>query len=137
MKWRVVLFTLVLYPTSGCSDGPPTYSVSGKVVFDKGDIKKLAGSNVEFQTETEPKHIFYGPIQEDGSFSMGTISNGKKLNGVFAGTYKARIHLFSEDDEETAIRKSPIHLKFLDYQSSGLTFKVPGDNNISIQVSKK
>lgn len=133
------LLVLALLALAGCGEsGPTTFPVSGKVVFADGDVKKLAGSNVEFQMESDRKVMAYGAIAEDGTFSMQMLYQGKQVQGVVEGAYRARIQLTGEDGEDGAPPKNaPIHPRFLSFDKSRLSFKVPAQGDITVKVSRR
>jgi hypothetical protein len=127
---------LVLTALFGCG-APKTYPVKGKLVFDKGDLKLLAGSTLYCQQEQDPLINAQGDINADGSFTLGTYRQGKPVPGAFEGTYRAWINLSSENGpEETQFRKIQIDPRFLDGKASNLTFKVPATGEVVLTVTK-
>jgi hypothetical protein len=132
-----VLGLAALLPVlAGCGEsGPPVHQVSGKVVFKgKGNLRQLVGGKVRFQSTADPKLMPVGSIEDDGSFSLGTMHQDKELRGVPAGTYKARVEPRPADDEEAA--RAPIDRKYLEFDKSGLTFTVPAPGEIVIEVER-
>jgi len=120
---------------SGCSrPSVKTYPVTGKVQITDGDTSLLAGSHVELMHETDQALRPTGKITPSGDFKIETLYQGRILPGAPEGTYKARIILGDESDEGVPKRKGdPIHRRYFDFQTSGLTAKVPsGDYNISL-----
>jgi hypothetical protein len=130
---------LALLGPAGCGKGKPkTYPVKGKVEFVDGKIEALAESNVEFQLEGESKVRAYGKIEPDGRFVMQTFHEGKSLPGAPEGTYRARILLPTDEEEsedDAPRRPTPVHPRFLQFETSNLTFKVPVDGDITVTVS--
>jgi len=120
---------------SGCS-GPTikTYPVAGKVQITDGDTSLLAGSHVELLHDTDQALRPSGKIAPSGDFKLETLYQGRILPAAPEGTYKARIILADESDEGGPKRKGdPIHRRYYNFQTSGLTFKVPGgDYNLSL-----
>src|SRR5438067_294675 len=92
-----VALALALLHVVGCG-GVRTYPVRGRVIFDKGDVGRLTGSNVEFVSQADANVRAYGAIRADGSFAMKTRYEGKFLSGVPEGAYRARISLVGEED---------------------------------------
>jgi hypothetical protein len=113
-------------------EGPPTIPVKGKIEFTKGgNVQELANREitVEFQSVEQPDTQAFGAILDDGSFEMTTQIAGKGKPGVIAGTHRVRLNA----DESAARFVSP---KFLSFQTSGITVKVPPDGELVIKVWK-
>jgi hypothetical protein len=141
----MVLGTVVL---AGCG-GARTHGVQGKVVVEGGDVAKLAQSTIEAQLESDPAVRASGEIQPDGSFELTTLKDGQVLDGAVEGTYTARIILADhqpegsdeDDDEAPAPRrkkkgpKLPVSQKYLDFKTSGWSFKVPTDGSVTLTAS--
>ena len=124
----------------GCGGaGVKTHPVSGKVEVEDGEVAMLTGSTLELQPEGDDSLRPYGNIDSTGNFTVKTHYKGQLIAGAPAGKYKARIILGDESDEGVPKRKgkgNPIHPRFLDFNSSGLSISVPsGDYNVSL--SKK
>lgn len=135
-----VALALVLLAPVGCGKGKPkTHPVQGKVEFVDGRIEDLAESNVEFEQEGEAKVRAYGKIEPDGSFIMQTCHEGRSLPGVPEGRYRARILLLTDEDlsEHAPRRLTPVHPRFLKFETSNLLFTVPVDGDITVTISKK
>jgi hypothetical protein len=130
---------LVLASLAGCGNsGPKTYPVKGKIEFADGDVKQLAGQYVEFKLESDPPLVVSGEIQDDGTFTLGMLHEGKLYKGAPEGTYRARIVLPEEEDEEGARRRpTVVHSRFLDFDRSGLSFKLPTSGDITVKVSRR
>ncbi len=129
----VVLAGLAL--STGCGSGPKTHSVKGKVVFEGGDVSKLAGGVVEFQSVSQPETFARGEIQEDGSFSMFTrTEGGKEKAGAVPGDHQARIYLPGSEDEETRL---VIDRRYTTFERSGLKVTVPPpEGEVTLKVSR-
>jgi hypothetical protein len=123
---------------AGCSNGVETHPVRGTVKVADGDVSQLVGSHVEFAQQEDPLVRASGKIEPDGSFAMETLHEGKVLRGVLSGTYKARIVLADESDEGIPKRggRNPIHPRFFDFETSKLSFQVPG-GDYTATLSKK
>src|SRR5439155_1753880 len=92
---------------AGWTGGGAGYPVTGKVVFEQGDVKLLAGSAVYAQHDSEPYQAT-GDIREDGTFELQTRTpEGRKVPGAPEGKYWASIR-FNTDagTEESQLRKS-------------------------------
>jgi hypothetical protein len=122
----------------GCgASGPKTHAVNGKVEMKDGDVAILTGSGVELKHESDENLRPTGNIDSKGSFTVKTLHQGEILIGAPEGNYKVRIILGDPSDEGVPKRKGdPIHKRFLDFDSSGLTMKVPS-GNYDVSVSKK
>jgi hypothetical protein len=134
----LVIGSVALVLLTGCSGGgPKTHAVSGKVEVKDGDVAMLTGSNVEMMLETDETLRASGKIDAAGAFEVQSQIEGQLLKGAPEGKYKVRIVLGDESDEGVPKRKgNPIHPRFLDFATSGLSFAVPsGDYTVSL--SKK
>jgi hypothetical protein len=119
----------------GCSSaGLKTYPVKGKVQIKDGDVALLTGGHIELKHDSDETLRPSGKITPDGDFAMETLHQGRVLPGAPEGSYKARIVLGDESDPGVPKRKrDPVHRKFLDFETSGLSLKVPsGDYNVSL-----
>lgn len=139
--WRglcVALVALAAVWISGCSGRKiKTYPVAGKVALSDGDVSQLAGSLVEIRQEADPLLRASGPIAADGSFNLETLFEGVILKGAPEGKYQARIVLGDESDEGAPKRKGkPVHRRFMDFETSQLSFQVPG-GDYSLTLSRK
>jgi hypothetical protein len=131
------VLAVVALVLAGCGGGPKTHPVRGKVVVADGDVAQLADGHVEFVREDDPGVRADGLIGPDGRFEMQTQLQGKLLTGAAEGTYRARIILPDADGGGGRRRPRPIHDRFLDFKTSGLTFQVPTDGEITVTVSRK
>jgi hypothetical protein len=134
-----LFLALAVLELAGCGgDAPKTHPVRGKIVLADGDIEQLAGSEVEFMLESDPLVRAAGKISTDGSFTVQTLHKGKILKGAFEGTYRARI-IVSEDDDAgpRKRRQQPLHQRFLDFKTSGLTFQVPTSGEVTVNLSRR
>jgi hypothetical protein len=145
----------------GCG-GPNLEPVTGRVQLTDGDVSALADSNVEFVSTTDSNIRSYGAIESDGSFAMQTRhADGQSYFGVQEGNYKVRLILAgdfpselialpeqSDSDEAPDIDlrvrsrelqklKLPVHVKFLNFETSGLTATVPTSGELVLTVSQK
>ncbi|HXG10565.1 MAG TPA: hypothetical protein VNK04_12460 [Gemmataceae bacterium] len=129
---------LVLVGLVGCGGGVKTYPVNGKVVLEDGDVQQLAGSHVELMLESDPLVRASGRIRSDGTFGVETLHEGRILKGAREGTYQARIIPADEDDEGRPRRGPlPIHKRFLDFKTAGLSVKVPTEGEVILKVSRR
>jgi len=136
--WDARACCLLLLALFGCgASGVKTCPVKGKVEVKDGDVALLAGSHVELMQESDPDIRPNGKIEPGGSFSLQIQHQGKIVVGAPEGNYKVRIILGDESDAGVPKRKGdPIHKRFLDFNTSGLSVKVPsGDYTVSL--SKK
>jgi hypothetical protein len=123
----------------GCGPaGPRTYPVRGRVEATAGDVRPLAGSNVEAALESDPTVRASGVIQPDGRFTLETLHAGVILKGAPAGTYQARIILDDDGDREARRqRRAAVHPRFLQFKTSGLSFQVPADGDVILKVAPR
>jgi hypothetical protein len=129
---------LALLILAGCSGAKiKTHPVDGKVELKDGDVALLKGSHIELMQDADSTIRSSGVIGQDGSFHLKTFHDGQFRTGAPAGTYKARIILADESDEGVPKRKgNPIHPRYLDFSTSGLSFTVPS-GNVTVSLSKK
>jgi hypothetical protein len=118
----------------GGDSGPKTYPVTGKVVVKNGDVNKLRGGLVRFESVADPARKGVGEVEDDGAFVIGSSYNEKPVPGLPEGEYRARIDPKDERGGEGGPR--PVVLpKYRDFATSGLTFTVkPGSNVFTIEV---
>ena len=103
-----------------------------------GDVKLLTNSFVECMLESDPLVRASGKITPDGKFTLETLHEGQVLKGAREGAYKARIVMADEDDEGVPKNrgKNPIHRRFFDFQTSGLSITVPASGTVTLSVSQ-
>jgi hypothetical protein len=135
-SWMLCLLVLLPFAAlAGCgSNVPKTYPVKGKVVFKgKGDVARLSGHHVRFESVSDAKLSAVGEIEDDGTFSLGSFIDGKALPGLPEGTYKACLEQPEPEDED---RKPPpvVHSRFLSTKTSGWEFKVPSSDEFTLEV---
>jgi hypothetical protein len=110
--------------------GPETVPVKGRVEVTKGaTIKDLANRSfaVEFQSVEKPDFKAFGAILEDGTFTMTTQVESTGKPGAVPGTHRVRLSA----DESAARFVNP---KFMEFETSGITVKVPSDTEIVLKV---
>ena len=115
-------------PQSGA--GPATEPVRGKVVFTKGgDVKSLYDkqARIEFESIDQPGVHAIGALEEDGSFTVATITPEGGSPGAVPGSHRVKLDL--EDNAQALVAP-----RFLDAQKSGITIKVPSDTDIVVEV---
>jgi hypothetical protein len=112
--------------------GPKTVPVRGKLVFTKGgDAKALFNrqGRIELECVEQPTIHAIGPIEEDGSFTVATVTAEGSSPGAIAGNHRVRLDL---DDQAQRL----VAPQFLDFVKSGLKITVPSDKPIEVQVWK-
>jgi hypothetical protein len=123
------LVCLVLFGASGC--GRETlFPVSGRVTYKDGT--PVTAGPVIFEPVSQ-KISARGEIQADGSFQLGTHGD---TDGALEGEYKLLIAP-PPLPEEGKRRRSPIHPKYQNLQSTPLRFTVTRDrdkNQFHIEV---
>lgn len=118
--------------------GPRTYPVQGRVQLTTGDLKLLVGSSVEAALKTDPKVRSSGVIQADGSFSLETLVGGTILTGTPEGSYQARLILNDDADRRTQRQtRAALHARFLQFKTSGWSFDVPAQSDVTLTVSPR
>jgi hypothetical protein len=124
---------VALLAVLGCggSDGPATHPVTGKVVFKgSGDLRRLVGGHVYFESVGEPKVTAAGEIEAGGAFTLGSYLDGKDRAGVPPGEYRVSVKPPADDAP-----RPPVHPKYLNPATSGLKVTVAaGTNTPTIEV---
>jgi hypothetical protein len=123
--------------TVGCGKkadpkGPQTVAGKGKVVFTKGgNVKSLFDKQaaIVFESVEQSGVKAMGPIQEDGSFEVATVTDQGGSPGLISGTHRVRLEL----DDAAAKLVAP---QFLDAAKSGVTVKVPSDAPLEVKIWK-
>ncbi len=130
----MVLSAVVVIAICGCgkakTTGPQTVPVRGKIVFTKGGtVKVLADkqARIELESVDQPGVRAAGPIQEDGTFEVATVTaEGGGNSGAVPGKHRVRIDL--EDAQKL------VAPQFLDFAKSGITITLPSDQPIEVKV---
>lgn len=117
---------------AGCSKPPaPTATpLQGRVEFTKGGtVKDLSDSQsaIEFESVDQPGVRSFGEINEDGTFALKTIKDGVVMTGVVEGAHRGRLNM------DHAAKKK-VDPRFLSFDKSGITIKVPSPQEIVIKV---
>jgi hypothetical protein len=123
------LVCLALFGASGCG-GETLFPVSGTVTYKDG--KPVTAGLVIFEPVSQ-KISARGEIQADGSFQLGTHRDN---DGALEGEYKVLIAP-PPQPEEGKRRRSPIHPKYRNLESTPLRFTVTRDrdkNTFHIEV---
>jgi hypothetical protein len=128
-----------MFSLAACDSGlPKVYPVKGKVVSKgKGQVKDLAGYNVQFQSASDPAELPGGQIEEDGTFTLYTYTRvgGKVIPGVKEGTYRAcLLPPAVEGGKPPPLVIPPRYTKF---DTSNLEYTIKaGPNDITIEVDR-
>jgi len=110
--------------------GPKTVPVRGKLVFTKGgDAKALyrRQGRIELESIDQPSVHAAGPIEEDGSFTVATVTGEGSSPGAVPGSHRVRLDL---DDQAQRL----VAPQFLDFVKSGVKITVPSDKPVEVQV---
>lgn len=120
---------LAAFGSTGCGGEGMTYPVKGKVVFKGGDVGRLKGGWVHFESSSTPKVMAGGEIQADGSFTPITLKDGKEIKGLVAGTHRVLVQL------PDGISSKTIDAQYQSFAKSGLTVTIPSENDLVIEVT--
>src|SRR5262245_25889603 len=123
----------ILLVLAGCGPRLPTvYPVKGRIINKgKGNVRDMAGYNVQLQSTTDPEEAPGGPIAEDGTFVLSTYTRlgGKVIPGVKEGTYRACI--LPPPVEGGPPPRPVIPVRYTKLETSNLQFTIkPGENEI-------
>ncbi len=136
VAWGAVAWGLAipaLIGPSGCGgsggDLPETYAVTGKIL--QADGSPMNGGLVEFQAAAGPPVTTNGEIQQDGTFALATLVEGKRLPGALPGTYRVTIMPMMSDQAEEQHTFEPIAVP--------QTYDVTSDgaNEFTIELKKR
>jgi hypothetical protein len=109
LRFWLLAFVVV---TVGCgsrgSTDPKTYAVTGTVQYQNGS--PFPGGLIEFRSTTQAGNAL-GNIAADGSFSLHTLHNRKRLVGAAEGTYQVTITPRMGQDQTTSGVPIPIELQ--------------------------
>lgn len=119
---RGVYALLIAVSVCGCS--PQRYDVSGRVGYEDGQPFTGGGLVVLEGTVNGKAVMARGAIGSDGRF---TVSFGRPGQGMLAGSYRVRLIPAQTPDVDAPVAQLPYEQKFLDCNTSGITFEVGGD----------
>jgi hypothetical protein len=130
-----------LFAALGCGgpDGPKTYPVKGKVVYKGGgDVGRLTGGQVHFESVGETRVTGLGEIEDGGTFSVWCYLESKDREGLPPGEYRVCVRTArggGDEDGAPRRRSGPIHPRYQTFDKSGLTVTVAeGTNTPTIEV---
>lgn len=140
---RQVLVAISLIGMSSCTESTlKTYPVQGYVVHTDGDVHQLIHSHVELMKDNDPSVHAHGEIGLDGRFTIHFVYEGELMTGAPEGRYLVRLILAEEnpegcEDTSNKLKRVPIHNRFLEFNSSGLSVVVPDSQDLFIAVSQR
>jgi predicted small lipoprotein YifL len=136
-NWLIVA-AIGLMSVIGCGNsGPKMHPVKGKVELDAGEVKHLAGSNIEAALESDPTVRSSGVINEDGSFTLETLDAGVIKKGAREGFYVVRLILPDDDKDARRAAAKTLNKRFLSFETSGLALQVPASGDVVLRVSPR
>jgi hypothetical protein len=123
-----LVFAAVLACVAGCQKAgslPATYPVAGKVLFKSG--QPLTEGAVQFTSAADPTIMATGIVASDGSFTLATMTDQKRVQGVIEGEHLVGVALPQGTDQvpPPPIRVSPTRYKV-----------EPKDNHLTIEIEK-
>ena len=133
-----VCVALALLAVNGChSNELKTYPVRG-IVVNKQTQKaatQVAGGYVVLEPLFEPKTVqVRGLIDEDGTFSLGSVIDSNNRSGAPAGEYRVRIEL-PDDGAARQVARGLIDRRFEQFGTSDLKLTVTaGKNDVTLEV---
>lgn len=132
----LLLVELAMGLAGGCgkkepaAEGPKTEAVRGKLVFTKGgDVKSLFDkqARIAFESIDQPGVLAVGALEEDGGFTVATITPEGGSPGAVPGKHRVRLEL-----DDNALRL--VAPQFLDARKSGTTVTVPTEGETIVEV---
>ena len=139
----------LLVGLSGCSGGPQTHPVRGKVEMPPEMRKKLLEKEaaIHFRLDSDKNVQASGTLQPDGTFEVLMLHKGKMLNGAVAGTYSACLSFDGRPEPERKndddppvippISKSIVPYRYLTFEGSKWTLTVPTSGDVTFKVEAK
>ena len=122
------LLCVSLIAVCGCGGNP---RVHGTITFENGEPLKSGLLVYESQ-----KGAFYGDVQSNGTYSMGTTKNGQGIPLGEYSIYFQTAHAETGRDEDNRPHYSPLLAdKFYAPDTSGLTCTVKGRTRFDFQVT--
>jgi hypothetical protein len=100
------------------------------LVFTRGGAVKALfdrQGRIELESVDQPGIHAMGAIEEDGSFSVATVTKDGSNPGAVPGTHRVRLDL--DDNAQRLVAP-----QFLDFAKSGLKIIVPSTTPIEVQV---
>lgn len=132
----VWLLVILLVPACG-PGGSPLFFVRGKVVITGGDVKTLAGGNVEASLESDANFRASGEIQADGTFQLESYREGKLVKGTIEGRYRVRVLPPSDDPATERRARGVLAARYQKFETSGLTFVVPTGGDVVLELNAR
>ncbi|HKB04744.1 MAG TPA: hypothetical protein VKD90_21145 [Gemmataceae bacterium] len=122
---------------TGCSSGPKTHPLRGKVVYKSG--QPVGGGSIAFESTTgDPPWRAGAELRSDGTFDeVSTLGlKGEVIAGIVEGEHRVKIDLGRGGEDGTS--RLPVPARYLDFEKSGITIKVPAPNNeVTIELDLK
>ena len=131
------IIALALLLTAGCE--PPRYTVEGRIGYADGKPFTAPGFIVAEGNAAGTPVMARGMIRSDGSFQL--VGRNER-EGMLAGQYRIRLipprGVETGNIDDPAAPALPFDLKFLSFETSGLTHEVaPGGVEIVIDLGPK
>ena len=132
------IITPILCMALGCGQrGERLHVGQGFVELSDGDVAVLVGSHVELALQSDMKIRASGTIRADGAFTLETNQAGVIHQGVREGVYHARLILTDDERAAFKIAKNAVAARFLDFQTSGWSVRIPASGTILLTAAKK
>ena len=107
---------------------PKIYAVKGKVVYSDGT--PMTSGFIEFQSTKNPSIRTNAEIKKDGTFTLETLADGKRLRGAPEGEHKVTITPMLTGDQTSQPDPKPIVLP------KTYTINADDGNDLTITVEK-
>lgn len=128
---RLVSIAAIL-SIAGCNKHDQFSPVNGMVQWSGGS---LAGHFVEVSLKDSQNTRGFGIIDEDGSFRLSRLVDGKTVDGLPSGEFSVRLVI--NDEGDGIVKKPKIPTKYLSFATSGWTIQVPAESKVVLNAETK
>jgi hypothetical protein len=131
-----VVWLVALGLASGCSEGPPLYSVKGQVVH-RSDGSPFNTTSIVFESTKPPYSRAYGELDEQGRFELSTENRGGY--GAMEGPHRVQISYVDTNGVDLRPQLSKlIDPKYFEFRTSGIEVDIKPDqpNEFKIELER-